>query len=92
MNNDIENLQNAHDSLKRIHVASNDANERLLLRLEELQRENDYLKNLLINADQNVLIQKAIVANSLQSSQEKHERDYQEILELKNEIKQLKGK
>lgn len=92
MNNDIENLQNAHDSLKRIHVASNDANERLLLQIEELQRENEYLKKLLINADQNVLIQKAIVSNSLQSSQEKHERDYQEILELKNEIKLLKSK
>jgi len=90
MNEDIENIQNAHDALKRIHNAANDANEKLLIINEELKRENAFLKAQLSNLEKNLEIQKAVVVNSLSSSQEKHERDYQEILEIKNENKELK--
>jgi len=91
MAEDIERLQNAHDALKRIHVASNDANDKLLMTNEDLINENQYLKTQLENAEKNIEIQKMIVRNSIQSSQEMHERDYDEISILKGEILKLKN-
>lgn len=91
MNNDIENLQDAYDALKRIHILANETNEKLIIENNLLRAENAYLKSLNGNADKNVEIQKMIVVNSLKSSQEKHERDYQEIMILKEEIRNLKA-
>lgn len=92
MSEDIEVIREAYESLKRIHVTANESIEKLQNDIFLLKAENEFLKSLNNNADKNVEIQKMIVINSLQSSQEKHERDYQEILELKNEIKILKSK
>lgn len=92
MGEDIERVQEAYRALKQLHLTSNDVNQDLLIVIQDLKKENEYLRELVINADKNVAIQKSIVLNSLTSSQEKHERDYQEIMELKNEIKRLKNK
>jgi hypothetical protein len=83
---DIENVQEAYSALKRVHVAANETNDKLQAEIKKLQIENAYLQAQLINADKMVMIQKKIVEDSLRSSQEKHERDYQEILELKKKI------
>lgn len=91
MGQDIEVVQNTFDALKRKHIAANDANDKLLIKNNELQNEIDFLKTSLVNATTNLDIQKMIVSNAITSSQEIHERDYSEIEELKSSIKELKN-
>lgn len=90
MSEDIEVIREAYESLKRIHITANESIEKLQNDILLLKVENEFLKSLNTNADKNVEIQKMIVINSLQSSQEKHERDYKEISDLKKEISKLK--
>jgi hypothetical protein len=92
MDTDIENIKNTYDTLKRMHESANKLIEIMKKENEFLKKENEFLKLVNLNANKNVEIQKNIVINSLQSSQEKHDRDYKEICDLKKEICDLKNK
>lgn len=87
----IDRLRAAHSCLKVYHQAANTANEDLIKKNNNLIQENAILKGQLASAQQNLAIQKTIVANNIVSSAEKHERDYKEIEELKAKIKELEA-
>jgi len=87
---DYDTLYATYQALKSIHRAANTANDQLVKKNNELLQENAQLHRQIGSIEQNLAIQKTIVANNIMGSQEKHERDYGEIHLLKAEIKKLK--
>lgn len=87
----IDRLRAAHSCLKTYHQAANTANEDLVKKNNNLVNENALLKGQVASAQQNLAIQKTIVANNIVGSAEKHERDYREIGELKTKISELEA-
>jgi len=88
---DYDNMQAAFAALKSKHRAANAANEELTVKINKLMNENLQLKGQLASLQQNLAIQKEIVFNNLMGSEERKNRDYEEVEILKKEIKELKA-
>lgn len=88
---DYDNLHTAFVALKGKHRAANNANEELVKKNNFLMEENLQLKGQLMSNQQNMAIQKEIVANNLIGSQERQNRDYEEVEKLKSRIKELEA-
>lgn len=84
-----DNLHAAFAALKSKHRAANTANEELTVKINKLMQENLQLKGQLASLQQNLAIQKTIVANNIIGSEERKNRDYKEVGELKKKIKEL---
>lgn len=84
-------LEEEYNTIRRKHLA-------LIVEMQKLEQEvfkhreySEFAKKQLINADENVAIQKNITMNNIMQSQETHDNLVAEILELRADIKQLKG-
>ena len=84
-------LEEDWSTLRRQHLA-------LIVEMKKLEQEvfkhreySEFCKEQLINADENVAIQKKVTMNSIMQSQVTHDNLVKEILELKTEIKKLRG-
>jgi len=81
-------LEKNYMSLKRLHDSANKAILQLQAIVEKLTAENDFYKSQLINADQNIVIQKKIVIDNIRQSQVIQENLQNEIIELRRRLKQ----
>ena len=79
------------NALRRLHDSVNLVVEKLELRIKELEDENQKLRNLNETAQQNVDLNKMIVANHLHQTAEKEARLVAEIQQLQREKKELKA-
>ena len=89
MEDNIDRVRAAHSYLKVIHEAANNANDKLVIENNKLRDRNKFLTDQLVGVEKTMEIQKTVVRNNIAESQEKHERDYQEIEELRATIKEL---
>lgn len=87
---DFDTLNSTYIALKSVHKAANNANDELVKKNNELMNENLQLKGQLVSIEQNLLIQKTIVTNNITGSAERQQRDYEEVENLRNQIKKLK--
>jgi hypothetical protein len=85
-------LEQEQKTLKNLLNSSNDSVRMLSEKNDELFMENQKLKKLNKNAEQNVINQKKIVIDNLQQSAEKEKDLVNEILELREKIKILESK
>jgi len=84
-------LENDWNTLRRHHISLKAATEQLEEEVVRHRAHSKFCTEQLENADKNVQIQKQITRDSIAQSQAEHDNLVKEILELKVEIKKLKG-
>lgn len=88
----IHELQNAYRVLSRVQKSLVAANEMNMQVMDKLRKDNEFCREQLTNADKMVQIQKKITIDHIVQSKEVHDGLVKEILELKAELKVLRGK
>ena len=86
-----QQLETDWKTLRRRYLANILATQKLEKEVLEHRKYSEFCKQQLINADENVAIQKKITMDNIMQSQATHDNLVKEILELKAEIKRLKN-